>query len=81
MRTLQTNTNLAQGLPLKTESLKLLGTIITDDLKWDMNTDYKTKKGLCKIRAAQEVKKVPTSSWGFKKNLYNLYQKHIRTIQ
>ena len=52
---------------MKTESLKLLGTIITDDLKWDKNTDYITKKAYARLELLRKLKKVSTSGQRSKK--------------
>ena len=55
---------------------KLLGVIITDDLKWDKNIEYLVKKANGRMELLRKVANF-TSSIGDKKNIYILY---IRSI-
>ena len=51
---------------------KLLGVIITDDLKWDRNTDYIVKKANMRMELLRKVANFSTSIED-KKEIYVLY--------
>ena len=55
---------------------KLLGVIVTDDLKWDKNTEYLIKKAHARMELLRKVAGF-TASIDDKKNIYILY---IRSI-
>ena len=55
---------------------KLLGVIITDDLKWDKNTEYLVKKAYSRMQLLRKVSEFTTSVED-KKEIYILY---IRSI-
>ena len=55
---------------------KLLGVIISDDLKWDKNTEYLVKKANSRMELLRKVAEFSTSI-DDKKNIYVLY---IRSI-
>lgn len=46
---------------------KLLGVIITDDLKWDENTAYLVKKGYSRLELLRKVAEITTSVLNFEK--------------
>ena len=58
------------------KSSKLLGTIITDDLNWDENTDYLVKKAYKRMNLLRKFSSF-TKSKEEKKEIYILY---IRSI-
>ena len=41
--------------------MKLLGVVITDDLKWDENTDFITKKAFSRLWLLRRLKKLGAS--------------------
>ena len=55
---------------------KLLGVIISDDLKWDENTKYLVKKAYSRMELLRKVASF-TNSLADKKNIYVLF---IRSI-
>ena len=55
---------------------KLLGVVITDDLKWDKNTEYLVKKAYSRMQLLRKVSEFTTSVED-KKEIYILY---IRSI-
>ena len=58
---------------------KLLGVIITNDLKWDSNTDYLVKKANSRMQLLRKVASF-TKSKEDKNAIYVLYKKYSRTI-
>ena len=58
------------------DEAKLLGVIITDDLKWDRNTEYLVKKAYARMELLRKVSEF-TSSIDDKREIYILY---IRSI-
>ena len=55
---------------------KLVGIIITDDLKWQKNTDYICQKARKKIWLLRRMKSLKLSA----KQMLDVYQKEIRSI-
>ena len=55
---------------------KLLGVIITDDLKWDRNTDYICSKARQRLWVLRRLAKHNFNQW----QLFDVYQKEIRSI-
>ena len=55
---------------------KLLGVIITDDLKWDRNTDYIVKKANMRMELLRKVANFSTSIED-KKEIYVLYVRSV----
>ena len=55
---------------------KLLGVIITNDLKWDKNTEYLVKKANSRMQLLRKVAEF-ASSIEDKKNIYVLYVRSI----
>ena len=51
------------------EQFKLLGVVITSDLKWDENTDYITKKAFSRLWLLRRLKKLGAS----RKALLDIY--------
>ena len=58
------------------EQAKLLGVIISDDLKWDKNTAYIVKKANTRMQLLRKISKFTKSSYE-KKNIYILYVRSI----
>ena len=58
------------------EEMKLLGVIITSDLKWSKNTQYTTKRGYNKLWILRRLKQNGANT----KELCDIYQKHVRSI-
>ena len=50
---------------------KLLGTYITDDLKWDKSTSEIVKKGFRRMQILNKLSKFTSNIYDLKKNLYN----------
>ena len=60
----------------KTSEVKLLGTIITSDLKWHKNTEMLTKKAYQRMQILQKLK-----SFGIEtQDLVNIYILYVRSI-
>jgi hypothetical protein len=57
------------------EEMKLLGVIITSDLKWSKNTQYTTKRGYNKLWILRRLKQNGANT----KELCDIYQKHVRS--
>ena len=57
---------------MKIGSTKLLGVIISDDLKWDLNTDHIVKKANKRMELLRKVAKFSTSIED-KRTMYILY--------
>ena len=55
---------------------KLLGVIITDDMKWDQNTDYICSKARQRLWVLRRLAKHNFNQW----QLFDVYQKEIRSI-
>ena len=55
---------------------KILGIIITDDLKWSENTDFITKKAMSRLWTLRRMKNLGIS----KDIIYDVYIKEIRSI-
>ena len=58
------------------EHMKLLGVEITNDLRWNANTTYITKRGYNKLWVLRRLKK----SGANEEELLDIYCKHIRSI-
>ena len=58
------------------EQFKLLGVVITSDLKWDENTDYITKKAFSRLWLLRRLKKLGAS----RKALLDIYMKNVRSV-
>ena len=58
------------------ESMKLLGVVVTSDMKWHQNTDFITKRGYSRLWILRRLKKfgLPTSE------LVDTYTKKVRSI-
>jgi hypothetical protein len=61
------------------EQAKLLGVIITNDLKWDENTAYLVKRAYARMELLRKVAAF-TRSAEEKKNIYVLYVRSIFDI-
>ena len=58
------------------EKLKLLGVIISNDLKWDENTEYITKRGYNKLWVLRRLR----LNGANKNELRDIYCKHVRSV-
>ena len=58
------------------EQMKLLGVVITSDLKWDQNTDYITKKAFSRLWLLRRLKKLGAS----RAALLDIYVKNVRSV-
>ena len=58
------------------EQMKLLGVVITSDLKWDKNTDYITKKAFSRLWLLRRLKKLGAS----RAALLDIYVKNVRSV-
>ena len=58
------------------EEMKLLGVIITNDLKWHKNTEHITKKAYSRIWLLKRLKQMGAS----KQALLDIYTKHVRSV-
>ena len=58
------------------DELKLLGVMITNDLKWNSNTSYITKKGYKKLWILRRLK----SFGATQEELKDIYNKQVRSI-
>ena len=58
------------------DSAKLLGTIITSDLKWEKNTAELVKKGNCRLQILRKAKKYTTDY----SDLKTIYIAYVRSI-
>ena len=58
------------------EQSKLLGVILSDDLKWDKNTEYVVKKANLRMQLLRKVADFTTSTEE-KKNIYVLFVRSI----
>ena len=58
------------------EQMKLLGVIITSDLKWHENTKHIVKKAFAKIWMLRRLKSMGAS----RKTLLDVYSKHVRSV-
>ena len=59
---------------------KLLGTIITDNLTWDENTDYLIKKAYKRMQLLHKVASFTSSKEDKKMYLHFIHKKYTRTI-
>ena len=79
------NYQLTTRLEMNSENLevvsqaKLLGVIITNDLKWDSNTEYLVKKANSRMQLLRKVSSF-TKSKEDKKAICTIYKKYSRTI-
>ena len=65
------------GEPMEVvDSFKLLGVQITNDLKWNLNTDYITKRGYGKLWILRRLKIFGAN----KSELTDIYCQHVRSI-
>ena len=58
------------------EEMRLLGVVITSDLKWKKNTEFTTKRGYSKLWILRRLKQNGANV----KELCDIYQKHVRSI-
>ena len=58
------------------EEAKLLGVILTNDLKWNQNTDYLVKKAYCRMELLRRVAEYSSSI----EDLKIIYTMYIRSI-
>ena len=58
------------------ESMKLLGVIVTSDMKWHQNTDFITQKGFSRLWILRRLKKLGLP----KDELLDTYMKKVRSI-
>ena len=58
------------------EELRLLGVVITSDLKWNKNTEFTTKRGYSKLWILRRLKQNGANV----KEICDIYQKHVRSI-
>ena len=58
------------------DKMKLLGVIITSDLKWKENTDFITKKAYSRLWLIKRLKQVGASA----RALLDTYIKHVRSV-
>ena len=66
-----------EGVQLEVvNKMKLLGVVITDDLKWDENTDFITKKAFSRLWLLRRLKKLGAS----KEALLDIYAKNVRSV-
>ena len=66
-----------EGVQLEVvNKMKLLGVIITDDLKWDVNTDFITKKAFSRLWLLRRLKQLGAS----KEALLDVYAKNVRSV-
>ena len=66
-----------EGLKLDVvDQMKLLGVVITSDLKWDENTDFITSKAFRRLWLLRRLKKLGAS----KKALLDIYTKNVRSV-
>jgi hypothetical protein len=59
---------------------KLLGTIITDDLKWNKNTKEIVRKAYQRMQLLNKAAHFTSAKGDLKKNLSNLCKEHSRAI-
>ena len=60
---------------------KLLGVIITDDLKWDSNTEFlMKKKANARMELLRKIKKLQCFSRRSSDSLQNVYKKYFRAV-
>ena len=62
------------------EKTKLLGTVITNNLKWDDNTKEITRKANMRMCLLQKSDKLQTTQKRFKNHLYTVCEEYFRTI-
>ena len=58
------------------EQMKLLGVVITSDLKWDENTDFITSKAFRRLWLLRRLKKLGAS----RKAMLDIYTKNVRSV-
>ena len=58
------------------EEYKILGIIVSTDMKWNKHVDYICKRGYSQLWTLRRLKKLGASS----KILFDIYEKHIRSI-
>ena len=58
------------------EEMKLLGVVITSDLKWSKNTEYITKKGFNRLWMMRRLKRIGASE----EDLLDTYTKQVRSL-
>ena len=58
------------------EEIKLLGVMITSDLKWHMNTEYITHKGFARLWMLRRLKQLGAST----AELLDVYNKQVRSV-
>ena len=58
------------------KQMKLLGVIITDDLRWHKNTEFITKKAATRLWVLRRLKKLGAS----KNTLVDIFYKQIRSV-
>ena len=58
------------------EEMKLLGVIITSDLKWHKNTEHITKKAYSRLWLIKRLKQMGAS----RSALIDIYTKHVRSV-
>ena len=58
------------------EEFKILGLVISSDMKWQKHTDYICKKGFIQLWLLRRLKKLGAN----KKILLDIYNKHVRSI-
>ena len=56
--------------------MKLLGVIITSDLKWHKNTEHITKKAYSRLWLVKRLKQMGAS----RSSLIDIYTKHVRSV-
>ena len=71
-----TNLNLNDEKLEVVNQVKLLGVIISDDLKWDKNTEYLVKKAYSRMELLRKVAEF-TKSIDDKMEIYILYSRSI----
>ena len=66
-----------EGVKLEVvEKMKLLGVVISSDLKWDENTNHITKKAFSRLWLLRRLKKLGASQ----KALLDIYAKNVRSV-
>ena len=62
------------------EKTKLLGTIVQNNLKWDLNTRNIVQKANARMELLRQVASFGTSAVELKKHIYSIYPKFVGTI-
>ena len=66
-----------EGVKLEVvKKMKLLGVIISSDLRWDENTDHITKKAFSRLWLLRRLKKLGASQQA----LLDIYAKNVRSV-